>query len=308
MAVRQYVDLAALSKGQFTVDASSSIIIDPTIKFKTPYSLARIDKGTSFKVKYLIERWQWFNRECFGSEMTLPVIVCTEKAKNPKTLGWWLGTKRTLNIAYKMMALPTDQQALGVLLHEMCHQYEEEILKPPRAEFLLNKRHGPHWVSTMRSVGMPPDITFVGDAEVLLDQAQKDNLVKKRKNEIQPSEDMLLVRHSSDLSPKHFNRDGFMYVLQVSRNGDLSPAIVVEALQHTDGAIGNDPSYFGYTKSDIAKGTYSVGFRLSKLIKPTPTQLKKFPKDFFSIPTLKRILNLLGRNNGNTIAKPTRLA
>lgn len=276
--------VASLSKGRMVVDLSSGITLDPPVKFKVPYSFCKIDKGTTFKLRYIVERWHWFNTELFGGQMKVPNIQVDKAFKNPKTLGFWRGSDRVLMMAHKMFTLPTDKQILGTLVHEMAHQYDFEILQTPWRERMIKRGHGPSWDHVMQSVGMPADDKFAGDADELLDEKQKENLDLRRGIK-DPNDPGKSGTGSNKITVESLDGLEYLPALYINGRGDSTPIIL---LNKQMGGPGSGDLYRGFDKSDVKKDSWSY-YRLANCIKPTTMQMKKFPVEFKSVRALELI-------------------
>jgi hypothetical protein len=268
---------ASLSKGRITVDSSSGVTIDPEVKFKVPYAFCKIDKGTTFKLKYVKERWHWLNTELFGSKMVEPHFVVGKAFKNPKTLGHWKAYTKELLIANKIFLLPYDKQVLGTLVHEMSHQYDSEILQTPVRVRMIKGGHGPSWDYVMKSVGMPPDDKFAGDSTELLDEQQKENLEIKKAN---PKD------APNKITPESFGKERYIPALYITNRGTTQPIILLNK------RLGSNRDVYAYfDKKDIISGYhgYPNWVLINSCMKPTPSQLKKFPSEFNTIRALENI-------------------
>lgn len=207
------------------MDESSGIEVDPEVKFKTTFSIARIDRGTAFKLRYLKERWVFFNKELFGNEMEIPKFVILKAFKNPKILGLWSSQDKTISVAHKVFTLENDKQLLGTLVHEMAHEYDSEVAKTPMSELFRYRGHGPNWKHIMTSIGMPPDVAFTGDFTELMDKQQKDNIALRNATpNLAPNK----------ITPESFNQDGYVYAIHINSLGKLRPVIIINNRTSTD--------------------------------------------------------------------------
>lgn len=248
-----------------------------------PYSLCKIDKGTTFKLKYIKERWHYFNAELFGSAMKEPNLQVDKAFKNPKTLGFWRPWDRVLLMAHKMFVLPTDKQILGTLVHEMAHQYDAEVLKTPIMERMIKRGHGPTWDHIMKSIGMPADATYAGDSDELLDEKQKENLDTRRATS---------VENPNKITEADFEGKQYIYAMWLNRKGEAEPIILVNRKVNVSSS--GDVSYRGFGKSDIKSGMPHFVY-LSTTVKPTAAQLRKFPSEFHTTRALELIEEFLNR-------------
>lgn len=141
--------VGSLSRGPITVDEAAGVLI-PNVKFPTTLSLGSIEGGgTTYKIKYLTERWNWFNTHLFGGVMKQPKFEITRSMPDIKQFGSWQPGTRILRMHPKLWALKSEAQCLGTLVHEMAHQYEGEHNRRPSggvcARFYLAIDHEQHW-------------------------------------------------------------------------------------------------------------------------------------------------------------------
>lgn len=275
---------SSLSHGRIDIDSSSGITIDNTIKFKTPYSFCQMGSGSTFKIKYLAERWHWFNKELFGNTMELPNLVVAKAFKHPKVLGFWQPQTKTLSIAHKMLMLPSDKQVLGTLVHEMAHQYDSEILQTPLRDRMIKRGHGPSWDGVMRAIGMPADDKFAGDSMELMDEDEKEIIEIRRGTKE--------VEAANRITPESFGDEPYLFVMYLTVKGVSEPAILVNA------PVSDAPnsSYRAFTKKDL-KNNDCRYIALTNCIKPTAMQLRKFPAEFKTLHALKIVQELYDRCN-----------
>ena len=272
-ALQRDAEEASLSHGRLTVDSSSGISLPPDIKFKTPFAFCKISQGSTFKMKYLSERWHFFNKELFGGSMTEPKLIITKAFKHMKTLGFWRPYTKELSIHHKLFTLDSDKQILGTLVHEMAHEYDSDILQTPIRERMIKKGHGPSWDGIMRSIGLPADAMFAGDSDELIDEEQKENLNIRRGK----------VESPNKITPASFDGKPYIPVMFIKGSGALEPMLLLDSqLVHGE----PNSSYRGFTKKDLRTGSCWY-VDIDNCLKPTSAQLKKFPPEFDTIRTLE---------------------
>lgn len=206
---------AGLSHGGTIVQPDASTEI-PNVRFNTKYSLCKIEAGSSYKLRWLVERWKWCNQHLFGGDMKEPKF---EIVRGEKRLGWWSASTKTMAIAHLMFTLKDEGHALGTLIHEMAHQYNSEVMPTPEdeeAQDKATKGHGPTWKAIMRQIGQPTDIAFTGKGEDLLSD-------KKRKvlDQLKPGTERILVSLTDIIDKKiqylvHINRYAKEQVIRVT--------------------------------------------------------------------------------------------
>lgn len=76
-------------------------------------------------VRELAVEYAWINRVRFGSRLRLPVITLSEA---PTRHGRWVGPARTLELARALVLERVWPEVIGVLEHEMAHQFVDEVL------------------------------------------------------------------------------------------------------------------------------------------------------------------------------------
>lgn len=171
---RLEVAITAVHHGNYVVDTDDGLLIDKSVKFKVAFSLGSLEAGKTFKLRYLVERWTWFNDHCFGGQMKVPDFEITKNFKDIKLFGSWAPFLRVISMHPKLWSLKSESQLLGTLLHEMCHQYVGEVMDPYPKE----TAHGPIWQGTMRAVGMSPSAKSMVRHEDLR-SLKEDKVVEK---------------------------------------------------------------------------------------------------------------------------------
>jgi hypothetical protein len=168
----------------------------PVIKdheFKVNYWA--MPKTRDFFIKYLVERWHYYNRTKFHGKLQEPNIDLLKDlyAGKMRTRGLWKVYTRELLISPNLFNAPHEGWVNRVLLHEMCHQSVWEIHGPDVAikDGAKTKGHGPVWQSEMRRVGLPPsrfddatNDTYMGRDDLKREDPQRDfraNLAEARK-------------------------------------------------------------------------------------------------------------------------------
>jgi len=77
-------------------------------------------------VRELATEHAWINRVRFGSRLRLPVITLSDAATRH---GRWVGATRTLELARALVLERVWPEVIGVLEHEMAHQFVDEVLR-----------------------------------------------------------------------------------------------------------------------------------------------------------------------------------
>jgi len=77
-------------------------------------------------LRELATEYTWVNRTRFGMRLRAPVIVLSDA---PTRHGRWIGSTRTLEIARALVLDRLWPAVIGVLEHEMAHQFVDEVLK-----------------------------------------------------------------------------------------------------------------------------------------------------------------------------------
>jgi hypothetical protein len=207
---------ASLSKNGIHVDAEGGVTIPS--KLGSDYRLGRIEgAATDFKLRYLEERWHYFNKHLFGGSMRVPNFVIS-KAK--RTLGVWRAGKREFELGVRMFLLREDKETLNTIIHEMCHQYVSEVLKVRNLEEMGPTGHGPAWQNTMAAVGLPTGDKFEGHPDVIT----KKEVLDRRDEKID-----LLKKHQErqTIDWESPSNPEYMLVRYISPGRDIDcPAIV----------------------------------------------------------------------------------
>ncbi len=76
-------------------------------------------------VRELAVEYAWINRVRFGSRLRMPVIMLSDAATRH---GRWVGPSRTLELARALVLERVWPEVIGVLEHEMAHQFVHEVL------------------------------------------------------------------------------------------------------------------------------------------------------------------------------------
>lgn len=154
MTIRTHANLS--SQG-IEVLEHGAVRIPAAVKFKFYYSLCDLDTAETYRLSYMKERWDYFNKHLFGGVMKEPKFVVSKKKKS---LGvWYAGTKR-MEFGTQMFRLPSETTFLGTMVHEMAHQYDSDVLHTPY--HAATKGHGPSWMHIMESIGMISDRYYRG--------------------------------------------------------------------------------------------------------------------------------------------------
>jgi hypothetical protein len=109
----------------------------------------------SSRLKYIEERWKYFNQTRFHNELQ-PCKFALLKDMNAwrmKRRGDWTGALRRLRVSPNLFNSPHEGWINRILLHEMCHQYCFEKFGKAEKE---NKGHGPLWKAAMQMISLPP--------------------------------------------------------------------------------------------------------------------------------------------------------
>lgn len=250
---------AALSKANIEVDKNSGITFPPGVTFQTPFTFARISQASATRLAYLQERWDWFNKNLFGSDLSPPKFILSRNSKNPKLLGWWTAYFREMGFSPQLFNVPHDKTLLGTLVHEMAHQYVSEVEKPPYHE----DAHGPTWKSVMTRVGMPDDDKYYGDVLELRDKNQRKITEEIRAPIIE--DDVEKLRTSEFSYARYLD----------SKKAKDTPVIIV-------GGYEKQGRLAGFNASQILENPF-VWYPKSYLRLVDPIQARiSFPKVFFS--------------------------
>lgn len=248
-----------LSRGPIDVDAEAGVLI-PGVKFPTAFSLGAIE-GTAktYKVKFLKERWAWFNAQLFGGVMAEPNFVISKNFKDIKALGTYTSIIRELMIHPKLWDLKSESVILGTLVHEMAHQYEFEHEHRPPGEDV----HGQTWQSIMARVGMPTRAKFLGK--------DKDSLMDHKERKVTERFDTVVQK--AKLSDFERIKNFAMYVDKV--RGRETPLIIVGPYHRS----GSTREYVpGFAKTEVNKSTFSW-FDLTSVYIPDKLQVMNFPAE-----------------------------
>lgn len=163
MSIRQ-VEIADPTRSSLIVVDEFDGVLIPNVKFPTAFSLGALEQGKTFKIKYLKERWTWFNDHCFGGDMKMPKeFDITKNFQDIKLFGSWTPSERKIKMHPKLWQLKDESQCLGTLAHEMAHQYVSEKYPEARRE----DAHGPTWKSVMTRIGLSPSAKWNGRQEDL---------------------------------------------------------------------------------------------------------------------------------------------
>lgn len=165
-----------LKIANFNVVGIDGIVIDPSVKFKTTYALVKIGNSNTIRLKYLHERYEWFNYHSFGNALdTSPTILVTD---DKKTLGSYNPGTKVLRFSKFMFVLKHDADVLGTMAHEMAHKYVVEVLR-----YAGPDPHGKEWQGTMHRIGLPANAGYAGnDVDLLPSKQQKNIQIQKDSN------------------------------------------------------------------------------------------------------------------------------
>lgn len=168
----RHLVVSNLSPAGAIIRPDAATVLPDSAKFITRYSLCKVESGTSYKMRWLVERWTWCNTHMFGGRLRTPNFVIS-RANKDKTLGVWRPSKREMELAHKLFLLKDEAHAVGTLIHEMAHQYNDEVEHTTsledREDDFRTKGHGRVWKSIMERLGQPTDAGFTGDHTELLD-------------------------------------------------------------------------------------------------------------------------------------------
>lgn len=87
---------------------------------------------------FLYKKWEEFNEKYFGGQLTYPLITI-EKMSN-RTLGSYapvtesMGISNHIRLNRSFVALNSEERVLETLLHEMIHQWQDEVLYAKNGE------------------------------------------------------------------------------------------------------------------------------------------------------------------------------
>jgi hypothetical protein len=161
----------SLRIANFSLIGEAGIVFPDTIKFKTAYSVVRIAANDTFRLKYLHERYAWFNTHSFGNTLEQEPLLALNNEK--KILGMYKPWVKGTYISRQMFSLKTDADLLGTLAHELSHKYVSEVLNVSSS---MEDAHGVSWQSTMHKIGLPANKLFTGDNRSLLSVDRVTNL------------------------------------------------------------------------------------------------------------------------------------
>jgi hypothetical protein len=250
--------LAALSKANIEVDENGGITFPPEIRWKTPYSFAKLSGSSVQQINFTKERWSWFNEHLFGGVLTMPDFEISKATTAMKTLGLWYPYKKKLVLAGKLFKLPTDSQALGTLVHEMAHQYESEITPRPNSE----DAHGPTWQGIMRDIGQPTGAKYTGPSQRLYDTEQLTLLEKVKKE--RPSVDTV---YSTLIT--------YCFQVDLKKKKQTPFVIVGEHTQRRVRAADAQTLVPGFTELDLKAGQWRwVAYSSLTVLDPFTARLK----------------------------------
>lgn len=259
MTLRKRLVVGSLSRGPIEVDADAGVLI-PGVKFNTAFSFGVLG-GKAFMIRYLTERWHWFNQHLFGHAMTLPNFEITKNFKEVKLLGSYTGGRvRLLKIHPKLFDLKTEATVLGTLVHEMAHQYEMEVTPRPIGE----DAHGATWQRIMHSIGLPTGATYTGGRQALQDRQEREAVEK-------------YVRRASKLSFKDLELGGnkLMYVNRLT--GKETPILAIGNEKYSRLDHG-DVTLLGASVQDVKKGVFRW-YRMMYLYKLDALEVKNYPNE-----------------------------
>ncbi len=165
------LQLANLSSEGIIVHEHGAVSIPSSVQFKTHYSVCGLDTAEGYRVEFLKERWHYFNTHLFGGLLKEPPFVISNKVR---FLGIWYPGLKKMEFGKKMFKQPKEMPLLGVMVHEMAHQYVSEVLHSPDVD-----AHGPSWQHVMESVGMTTDDKYRGPELKTIDKIQKQEEVRR---------------------------------------------------------------------------------------------------------------------------------
>lgn len=289
MSIRR-LEVATLSPGPITVDAHAGVLI-PGVKFPTPFTYAKIAPGLSFKVKYIEERWHWFNKHLFGGVMKPPLeIEITRNTGEIKTFGSWTSGYRLLKMHPKLWELKDESQALGTLVHEMAHQYETEHRPRSHDEILKGGAdrgaHGPTWQAIMAEIGMPVDATYKGGRQALQTDSER-RVVKRYENPY--------VRKAG---PENLIEEQNLLVHVDFVKGKETPVVIVGNRQRNITKWGLCVP--GFDAKDLKTRGWHW-YPMSSLFVPDKIQITDFPRALFSESASNMAYRILMQTPGDAV-------
>ena len=163
--------LANLSSEGIIVHEHGGVSVPSSVQFKTHYSVCSLDTAEAYRIEYLKERWHYFNKHLFGALLREPDFRVNNKVK---FLGLWFKGSRRIEVGKRMFKQPTEVNLLGTLVHEMAHQYNDEVLFSTDLD-----GHGESWQHIMQSVGLTTDAKYRGPTLKTTDRIQKEHEVRR---------------------------------------------------------------------------------------------------------------------------------
>ncbi len=149
--------------------------------FKHIYKPQMFDKAYETdpaKLVYLTYQWHKLNDLKFSGKLVLPKIRFLKQLSVDKfrRAGHWRGGSYRELAFNRRLFLQAEFIVLMTLLHEMCHQYVDEVLhSKDRSE----GGHGHEWQETMRNVGLVPSRYNRHGDYLLTDEEQEQRNARK---------------------------------------------------------------------------------------------------------------------------------
>jgi hypothetical protein len=211
-------------------------------------------------VRYLTERWHWFNQHLFDHAMTLPNFEITKNFKEVKLLGSYTGGSiRLLKIHPKLFDLKTEATVLGTLVHEMAHQYEMEVTPKPSGE----DSHGQTWQRIMHSIGLPTGAKYTGGRQSLQDRQEREAVEK-------------LARRTSLLTFKDLAPGGNRLMYVESLSGKETPILAIGEEKYSP-VLHGVRKLLGCSAKDAQKNVMNW-YPLTRLYKLDALEVRNFPE------------------------------
>jgi predicted SprT family Zn-dependent metalloprotease len=175
---------------------------------KTSYAVCALDTADAYRIDFLKEHWHYFNKHLFGGLLREPTFSLSNKKRN---LGTWYKDQRMIEIAKRMFKQPKSTQLLGTLVHEMAHQYDDEILHTRDSDV-----HGQSWQHIMASIGLTTDAKYMGPPLKTVDKIQQEEQHRR------------ILDNNAQIDPYSFKTDKYLVLRFVSPSQGVDTPIVIE--------------------------------------------------------------------------------
>lgn len=241
--------LANLSSEGIIVHEHGGVSIPSSVQFKTHFSVCSLDTAEAYRIEFLKERWHYFNKHLFGGLLREPRFTVSNKVR---FLGIWYKGPRTIEIGKRMFKQPSETPIQGTLVHEMAHQYDDEILFTRDVD-----AHGPSWQHIMASIGLTTDSKYRGPELKTTDRLQKEHEVRR------------VLDNNKNFDVENFRSDKYEVMRYVNPSKMKDVPIVIDPVHHSSMFL-----YGWEMKKDGTLNNVRSTFNASFVVVPGPLKIR----------------------------------